>query len=100
MRLSALNLTCSGVNDEFNLTQYYAYNICNKLGIPVEYNTDGSIKTTNIMYLDKEFSFISYQSGLDRATNEFREYDSIVFYGKFLVPNSAIYEFNESYNAM
>ena len=97
VRLSALNLTCSGVNDEFNLTQYYVYIICNKLGIPIEYNIDGGIRTTKIKYLDKEFSFISYQSGLDKATNEFREYDSIVFYGKFLVPNSAIYEFNESY---
>ena len=43
---------------------------------------------------DFEFSIIHYQSGLDRATNEFREYDSIIFLGEFMVPGSAISEHN------
>ena len=43
----------------------------------------------------KDFSIIHYQSGLDRATNEFREFDSIVFLGKFQIPDYAVYELNE-----
>ena len=55
-----------------------------------EYIKDYLLGRTN-----KEFSIIHYQSGLDRATNEFREYDSIVFLGEFHIPNSAIKEINE-----
>ena len=55
-----------------------------------EYIKDYLLGRTN-----KEFSIIHYQSGLDRATNEFREYDSIVFLGEFHVPNSAIGEINQ-----
>lgn len=45
----------------------------------------------------KEFDVIHYQSGLDKAVNDYREYDSIVFLGKFQVPGSVISEFNELY---
>lgn len=43
---------------------------------------------------DFEVSVIYYQSGLDRATNKYREYDSVVLMGKFMVPYSAIAEHN------
>lgn len=36
-------------------------------------------------------------SGLDKAVNKFREFDSIVFLGKFRVPNYVIGEFNRDY---
>ena len=55
-----------------------------------EYIKDYLLGRTN-----KEFSIIHYQSGLDRATNEFRDYDSIVFLGEFHVPNSAVGEINQ-----
>lgn len=43
------------------------------------------------------YSVIHYQSGLDRATNEFRDYDSIVFLGEFHVPGYVVDEFNIDY---
>ena len=55
-----------------------------------EYIRDYLLGRTN-----KEFSIIHYQSGLDRATNEFMDYDSIVFLGEFHVPNSAVIEINQ-----
>jgi hypothetical protein len=41
------------------------------------------------------YDIIHYQSGKDKATNEFVEYDSIVFLGEFHVPNSVVNDFNE-----
>lgn len=46
--------------------------------------------------LDK-FAFIHYQSGLDKATNKFMDYDSIVFLGEFHVPNYVVDEFNDTF---
>ena len=44
-----------------------------------------------------KFEVIHYMSGLDKAVNKFREFDSIVFLGKFRVPNYVIGEFNRDY---
>lgn len=88
---ASIKLTIKENNKEFNLSQYYTYNICKKLNIPVS----DEIPTSHIEYNDKEFSIIHYQSGLDRATNEFRDYDTVVFYGEFIVPNTVVSEFNE-----
>lgn len=60
----------------FNLTEYIANKLTGRVG-------------------DKEFRIIYYQSGLDRATNEFRDFDSVVFLGKFQIPDSAVSEINE-----
>ena len=65
------------LNDDFSLVNYYKDRLVAKPG--------------------KEFDVIHYQSGLDRAVNDYREYDSIVFLGKFQVPGSVISEFNELY---
>ena len=43
------------------------------------------------------YSIIHYQSGLDKATNEFREYDSVYFLGEFHVPNTVVDQFNQDY---
>lgn len=91
----SIKLTVKENNKEFNLSQYYSYKICEKLGIEAKTDANGEILTSHIEYNNKEFSIIHYQSGLDRATNEFREYDSIIFYGEFLVPSSVVSEFNE-----
>ena len=37
-------------------------------------------------------------SGLDKATNEFMDYDTVVFLGNFLVPGSVVDEFNKTYD--
>ena len=47
--------------------------------------------------LYKNRCIIHYQSGLDRATNEFREYDSVYFLGEFHVPDEVVYQFNQDY---
>jgi hypothetical protein len=47
----------------------------------------------------KDFSIIHYQSGLDRATNEFREYSGVVFLGEFHVPNEVVAKFNRDYRS-
>ena len=70
------NLFSSSINENFSLTEYITNKLTGRIG-------------------DKEFSIIHYQSGLDRATNEFREFDSIVFLGKFQIPDYAVYELNE-----
>lgn len=44
-----------------------------------------------------KFEVIHYMSGLDKAVNKFREFDSIVFLGKFRVPNCVVGEFNRDY---
>ena len=43
------------------------------------------------------FSIIHYQSGLDRATNEFREFDTVYFLGEFHVPTEVVNQFNQDY---
>ena len=93
----SIKLTVSSNNETFSIPQYYAYKICKKLDIPEVRMPDGSICTSCIRYKEKEFSIIHYQSGLDRATNQFRDYDSIIFYGEFIVPNLAISDFNSMY---
>lgn len=65
----------SKINENFNLTEYITNKLTGRVG-------------------DKEFRIIYYQSGLDRATNEFREFDSVVFLGKFQIPDSAVSEIN------
>lgn len=77
---SSIKLVDSKYNSEFNLPNYMKDKLI-ELGV------------------SKEFSIIHYQSGLDRATNEFKDYDSIVFMGEFHVPNIVVEEFNESYSA-
>ena len=44
-----------------------------------------------------KFSIIHYQSGLDKSTNRFKDYDSIVFLGEFHVPEYVISEFRNTY---
>ena len=48
---------------------------------------------------EKIFSIIHYQSGLDRATNEFRDYSGVVFLGEFHVPNEVVAKFNRDYRS-
>lgn len=43
------------------------------------------------------YRIIHYMSGLDRATNEFREFNQIVFLGDFKVPDSVVSKFNFDY---
>ena len=72
-----LNPISEGYSKGFSLTEY----------IKSELNKRGNIERIN-------YSIIHYQSGLDKATNEFRDYDSIVFLGEFHVPEYVIDEFN------
>lgn len=44
-----------------------------------------------------QFSIIHYQSGRDKATNDYMDHDAIVFLGEFRVPNYVVSEFNSSY---
>lgn len=90
-------LMINGINMNFSLPEYYTYILCNKLGIPVPYKPDGSINTLGVKFGSKEFSIIHYQSGLDRATNEFRDYDAIILFGQFMVPQSAVDKFNSKF---
>ena len=77
---SSIKLTGLNYNENFSLPEYITQRL-KELGVT------------------KEFSIIHYQSGLDRATNEFREFDSIVFLGEFHVPNNVIDEFNKTYGS-
>lgn len=43
------------------------------------------------------YEIIHYMGGLDKATNLFREFDSIVFLGNFRVPNYVVSDFNNDY---
>lgn len=70
---------------EFDLVRYYK----DMIGAMVE---EG--KRVGTLSPDFEFDVIHYQSGKDRATNDYRNYDSIIFMGKFYVPRSAIDEHN------
>ena len=47
----------------------------------------------------KDFSIIHYQSGLDRATNEFRNYSGVIFLGEFHVPSEVVAKFNRDYRS-
>lgn len=74
------------IQDEFGVTKRYEdseYSIEDliKIGLPVEFR-------------DK-VEFIYYQSGKDRATNEYSDCDAIVILGKFFIPGLSIYEFNK-----
>lgn len=75
---NGINVTCTALDDSFSLPDYYRRMI---YGAGVT----------------KPFEIIHYQSGLDKATNEFRDYDQIVFLGEFHVPNHVIAKFNEQY---
>lgn len=77
---SSFKISKGRYNDSFSLPNY----ITNEL---------------NKLNLTKEFSVIHYQSGLDKATNQFREYDAVVFLGEFHVPNSVVKDFNDAYSA-
>ena len=64
----------------------------------IEYTDHLKNKLNSLGFIEGvNYSIIHYQSGLDKATNEFREYDSIVFLGEFHVPNSVVNQFNQDY---
>ena len=74
-----------------------------KKGSEVDYlDNDEEVKSIVSNYLrgrvpSDKFEIIHYMSGLDKATNEFRDYDSIVFLGKFQVPDKVVEQFNIDY---
>lgn len=74
-----LNITNNLLNEEFSLTEFYRKRLI-QMGV------------TN------PFEIIHYMSGLDKATNEFRNFSSIVFLGEFHVPNYVVSEFNCEYS--
>lgn len=45
------------------------------------------------------FSIEYYGSGLDKATNIYRDYDTVVLFGRYQVPNYVIDNFNEAFDA-
>lgn len=45
-----------------------------------------------------EYSIEYYGSGLDKATNIYRDYDAVVLFGKYQVPGSVISDFNVMYH--
>lgn len=73
------NLTKYILNDEFNLPEYYKKRL------------EGRLAGT-----DHKFHVIHYGSGLDLATNEFRDCDSIVRLGLFQIPNDSLAEINDN----
>ena len=90
-RTDSINISETIFNNDFLLADYCSHKICENLGI--QYTGNKHIK-----YNNKEFSIIHYQSGLDKATNEFMDYDSIVLFGNFLVPEDAVVNFNKMYD--
>lgn len=72
------NLSKYVLNDEFNLPDYYKSRL------------EGRLVGT-----DHKFHIIHYGSGLDLATNEFRNCDSIVRLGLYQIPRYALKEYNE-----
>lgn len=74
-----LNITNNLLNEEFSLTEFYRKRLI-QMGV------------TN------PFEIIHYMSGLDKATNEFRNFSSIIFLGEFHVPNYVVSEFNCEYS--
>ena len=74
-----------------------SYDEVNKL-----YNESFNLSKNIELLLSKKrvnfgYKIIHYMSGLDRATNEFREYNQIVFLGDFKVPDSVVGKFNFDY---
>lgn len=47
----------------------------------------------------KEFGIEYYGSGRDKAINDYREYDSVILLGKYVVPGSVINDFNIMFNS-
>ena len=74
-----LNITNNLLNENFSLPEYYKKRL-EQLGV------------TN------PFEVIHYMSGLDKATNEFRSFSSVVFLGEFHVPEYVVSEFNCDYS--
>jgi hypothetical protein len=66
------------INPKFNLPRYYKDSLSKK-------------------GLINGYEIIHYGSGLDKATNKFKDYDAIVFLGEFHVPNYVITDFNSRY---
>jgi hypothetical protein len=44
-----------------------------------------------------KFEVIHFMSGLDKATNEFRDFNRIIILGNLQVPNSVVHKFNQDY---
>ena len=65
------------LNEDFNMVEY----IRNRVSIPK----------------GKTVVFSHYQSGEDKATNDYRDFDSIVFSGYFRIPELAIDRLNKYY---
>ena len=65
-------------NEDFNLPEYYKSELTKR----------------NII---SGYEIIHYMSGLDKATNKFRDYDAVIFLGNFRVPNYVVSEFNRDY---
>ncbi|MBT4287565.1 MAG: hypothetical protein HOD92_09525 [Deltaproteobacteria bacterium] len=57
--------------------------------------TGDEIVDDEILKNDHGIMFTSYQSGKTRGTSEFSSADSIVFFGKYFIPNSAIQLYNK-----
>jgi hypothetical protein len=75
-----LPIIINKVNESKSLTDMYESLLGSK----------GLIKGVN-------YDIIHYQSGKDKATNQFIDFDSIVFLGEFHIPNSAVAEFNDTF---
>lgn len=65
-----------------------------KIGVNENFDFKDYIDKELLGTVSKEYKIIHYQSGLDRATNEFRDFDTVVFLGEFHIPNNAIEEIN------
>jgi NifU-like protein involved in Fe-S cluster formation len=74
-----------------------------KKGSEIDYlDNDEEVKSVVSNYLDTralsgKYEIIHYMSGLDKATNQFKDFDSVVFLGKFQVPDKVIEQFNIDY---
>ena len=74
-----LDITNTLLNENFSLPEYYKKRL-EQLGV------------TN------PFEVIHYMSGLDKATNLYRDFSTIVFLGEFHVPGYVVSEFNCDYS--
>lgn len=74
-----MDIVQESVDESIRLSEFYQKQL-ERRGVPLD-----------------RYSFIHYQSGRDKATNDYREYDSIVFLGEFHVPNSVVDEFNNTF---
>ena len=74
-----------------------------KKGSEIDYlDNDEEVKSVVNNYLDTralsgKYEIIHYMSGLDKATNQFKDFDSVIFLGKFQVPDKVIEQFNIDY---